>query len=59
MTRQPLERGEEATIDYGHDTNAELLVSYGFVLAPNPSDVVPLYADVQVRLRGARWKQFA
>eukprot|EP00241_Pyramimonas_parkeae_P006246 CAMPEP_0114241816 /NCGR_PEP_ID=MMETSP0058-20121206/9833_1 /TAXON_ID=36894 /ORGANISM="Pyramimonas parkeae, CCMP726" /LENGTH=414 /DNA_ID=CAMNT_0001354365 /DNA_START=270 /DNA_END=1514 /DNA_ORIENTATION=- len=55
VTRQPLERGEEATIDYGHDTNAELLVSYGFVLAPNPSDVVPLYADVQELLDDDRW----
>lgn len=35
--------GEEIFINYGHESNAELLISYGFLPEPNPSEFVPLY----------------
>lgn len=38
--------GEEVFINYGHETSAELLTSYGFIPDPNPSEYVPLYQNM-------------
>lgn len=38
--------GEEIFINYGHETSAELLTSYGFIPDPNPSEYVPLYQNM-------------
>jgi len=47
--------GEEATISYGHDSNAELLVSYGFVPPRSVTDAVALYEEPQELIDDDRW----
>ena len=49
------EVGEEVLMFYGHESSAELLISYGFAPEPNPADFLPLYADMRELLDDDRW----
>ncbi len=49
------EVGEEMLMFYGHESSAELLISYGFAPEPNPADYLPLYADLRELLDDDRW----
>jgi hypothetical protein len=40
---------------YGHETSAELLISYGFAPSPNAADYVLLYGDLRELLDDDRW----
>ena len=47
--------GEEVLMFYGHESSAELFISYGFCPEPNPADFVPIYADLRDLLDDDRW----
>lgn len=51
----PCDKGEEVLISYGHETNAELLISYGFLLEPNPAEYVPVYGNMEELLDDDRF----
>ena len=40
---------------YGHESSADLLISYGFAPDPNPADYVPVYADIRDLVDDDRW----
>lgn len=58
MTTQPQPAGKQIYNNYGAKSNEELLLAYGFVLDPNPDDIVVLRLgtsmDVDKRTRGKR-----
>ena len=49
------EPGEEVLMFYGHESSADLLISYGFAPEPNPADFVQVYADIRDLLDDDRW----
>jgi hypothetical protein len=48
MLRPQIQAGEPITITYGSHSNAELLLSYGFVLPNNPSDRFVLDYNIEL-----------